>query len=737
MTLRSASARAVSISIAIFVALTPAAAQDPRPALRIGTTSSGIKIDGILDEVAWSSTDSIANLTQIEPVEGQVPTGRTVVRVLSTGAAIVFGIQAQDPDAARLTSFSRNRDASLTSEDHVRIVLDTYLDGRSGYVFIVNPHGARYDALVANQGEGENAQWDAIWEAATHRDSNGWSAEMMIPVKSLLFKRGLTEWGFNVERRIQRLLESSRWASPDRDVKINVTSRAGLLTGIPAFDLGLGMSIRPSVTSSVGKPAPAASAVSDVSASLDVTKRVGANTLGSLTINTDFAETEVDTRRTNLTRFPLLFPEKRTFFLEGSDIFDFGLGLGSSSGSSGDVIPFFSRRIGLLGGREVPLDGGLKIAGREGATNFGALVVRTGDVDTLPTGNTMGVVRLQQNVLEQSSIGAIATFGDPLGRDGSWTAGADLTYQTARFQGDKNFLVGVWGLAMDRDGLTGRTHALGTKIDYPNDLWDIAFTYKWIGETFDPSLGFVQRPGSQLVTFNVTHQPRPSQPVFGLRVRQIRNEFLNTLATDLDGRWESYRIFLAPINWRLENGDRHEINWVPTGERLVEPFEIAPGVIIPPGSYHWNRYRLETQLASKRRFSGQFTWWFGEFYSGVLDEYTATASWKPSALFIMEFNVTRNDARLAEGNFLQQVIGMRARFNVSPDLQFNSYMQYDNTTDSFGSNTRVRWTFSPLGELFVVYNHNIRELTPTPGSPREWRFDSNQLLVKLQYAWRY
>ena len=122
---------------------------------------------------------------------------------------------------------------------------------------------------------------------------------------------------------------------------------------------------------------------------------------------------------------------------------------------------------------------------------------------------------------------------------------------------------------------------------------------------------------------------------------------------------------------------------------------------------------------------------------GVLDEYIATASWKPSALFIMEFNVTRNDARLAEGNFLQQVIGMRARFNVSPDLQFNSYMQYDNTTDSFGSNTRVRWTFSPLGELFVVYNHNIRELTPTPGSPREWRFDSNQLLVKLQYAWRY
>jgi hypothetical protein len=290
---------------------------------------------------------------------------------------------------------------------------------------------------------------------------------------------------------------------------------------------------------------------------------------------------------------------------------------------------------------------------------------------------------------------------------------------------------------MDRDGLTGRSHALGTKIDYPNDLWDVAFTYKWVGESFDPSLGFVQRPGAQLITLNITNTPRPKRPILGLRVRQMTNEWFNTLATDLDGKWESYRVFLAPINWRLESGERYEINVVPTGERLVEPFEIAEGVVLAPGSYHWNRYRLEAQFASKRRLSGQLTWWFGEFYSGTLDEFIATASWKPSALFIMEFNATRNVARLAEGDFTQQVIGTRARINVSPDLQFNSYMQYDNTTDSFGSNTRVRWTFSPLGELFVVYNHNVRELNPTPGTPREWRFDSNQLLVKVQYAWRY
>jgi hypothetical protein len=513
-------------------------------------------------------------------------------------------------------------------------------------------------------------------------------------------------------------------------VKFNLTSRAGLLTDLPAFDLGVGLSVRPSLTAGAGIQGPGASWREEADASLDVTQRIGANSLASATVNTDFAETEVDTRRTNLTRFPLLFPEKRTFFLEGADIFDFGLGLS-------DPYAFFSRRIGLLGGREVPLDAGLKINGREGSTSLGALIVRTGQLDTLGTDNTMGVMRLRQNVLRESSIGAIFTAGDPLGRNGSWTGGADLTYQTSHFRGNKNFLVGLWGLAMDREGLGGLRHSIGGKIDYPNDLWDVAFTYRWVGDNFDPSLGFVPRRAAQIVNFNVNFVPRPKRPILGLKVRSMLNEFLNTLVTDLDGKWESYRIFLAPINWRFESGDRFEFNYVPVGERLVEPFAIADSVVISPGSYHWARWRLEHAFATKRKVSGQITWWFGDFYTGSLDEIAITAAWKPSSLFIVEFNGTRNIARLAEGSFTQQVIGTRIRVNVSPDFQLNSYLQYDNQTDSFGTNTRMRWTFSPVGEAFLVYNHNVNQLRDVLDRHRGWRFASNQLLLKVQYAFRY
>jgi hypothetical protein len=721
------------------------------PALRVAPLRGPIRLDGRLDEAAWAAADSIATLTEIEPREGAVPARRTVVRVLGGAGEIVIGVRAEDPEPERIVSFARERDAVLANEDHVKLVLDTYLDGRSGYVFAVNPNGARYDALVAGQGEGENADWDAVWEAATARTPAGWSAEIRIPTRSLLFRQGLTEWGFNVQRRIQRLQETDRWASPRRDYEITQTYRAGRLTGLPDFALGVGLTVRPSLTAGAGVPAPKARVRDDRDASLDVTQLVGANTLASLTVNTDFAETEVDTRRTNLTRFPLVFPEKRTFFLQGADVFDFGLG------TSDDVRPFFSRRVGLLNGAEVPIRVGAKINGRAGGSSYGALLVRTGHpggvgLDTLATANTLGVVRLKQNVLRESYVGVIATAGDPLGRADAWSAGADATYQTSRFRGDKNFLVGGWLLGTDRAGLAGERTSWGGKIDYPNDLLDAAFTFKRVGDGFDPSLGFVPRAGVQIYSLSATYQPRPKRRIAGLRVRQMFHEFEPRLVTDLGGRWESWRVFTAPVNYRLESGDRFELNWAPAGERLTSPFEVADGVTIPAGSYHWTRYRAEVGTAAKRRLSGQATWWFGNFYTGKLDELSLTAAWKPSPLFIMELNGTRNMGRLREGDFTQDLIGTRVRVNVSPDLQVNSYVQYDNESDTFGANTRLRWTFSPLGDLFVVYNHNLRhDIDPSTGLPlgagvqtdptrrldRRWGFASNQLLVKLQYAFRY
>jgi len=725
-------------------------AQSAAPEVRAGSLLAGYRLDGRLDEAMWSAADSIDGLTEVEPVVGRPSAARTVVRVLADQHRLLIGIRADDPDPAGIVSFARERDAALTNEDHVKIVIDTYRDGRSGYVFAVNPNGARYDALISGQGNAENANWDGVWNAVAVRTTTGWSAEIEIPVRSLQFASALETWGFNVQRRIQRLLETDRWASPARDFRVTQMSRAGRLSGLPTFALGIGLQVRPSLVGGSGVPAAGAPREDTGELSLDVTQALGANTLAALTVNTDFAETEVDSRRTNLTRFPIVFPEKRTFFLQGSDIFEFGLGLGD------DIRPFFSRRIGLLDGTEVPVLAGLKVTGRGSGTNIGALALRTSDVfdadhgSTRSTGTTLGTVRFSRNLFRESSVGVLASTGDPIGRGNSWTAGLDLSFRTSRLGGNKNLAAAVWALRTNRDGLAGERSALGARIEYPNDLWNVSATYKRIGDGFDPSLGFVPRRAAQIFEVSTDFIPRPKRPVLGLRVRQLVHEFRPRVVTDLDGRWESYRIFFAPINWRLESGDRFEVNYNPTGERLVEPFTIAPGVTIPAGTYRWHRMRLEGGLAPKRRFSGQVTYWFGPFYTGVLDELIATFAWKPSSLFNVEVNATRNAGRLREGDFTQEVVGTRVRVNVSPNLQFNTYAQYDNGTRSFGTNTRVRWTFSPLGDLFVVYNHNLRgDLDPVTGLPtgsasprdptaeRRWGFASNQLVVKLQYAFRY
>ena len=712
----------------------PALAQEgtdgTRPSFAAGAVKGEIRIDGLLSEPAWTEASPISALTMIEPEEGGVPTAATQVRVLASARYLLIGITALDPDPGGIVSTSKARDPQLRSEDYVKVVFDPFLDGRTGYIFALNPGGARYDALVARRGEGEDPQWDAVWEASTARGPDGWSAEIRIPLQSLSFDGSLDRWGFNVERRVERLQEVSRWASPFRDAKIAQTIRAGFLTGLPQFDTGLGLTVRPAVVTGGERrrndEGQLGSWEGSFEPSLDVFQRLGQNATAMATVNTDFAETEVDTRRTNLTRFPLFFPEKRTFFLEGSDIFDFGIGM--SSHHQSDVVPFFSRRIGLYAGETVPLEAGGKVSGKAGRLNFGGLVTHTGSVEELVGSSTMGAFRVKANVLEESTIGVLGTFGDPTGADGSYMVGMDATYQTSRLWGSKNFLMGAWGLATDREGLGGDKTAFGAKIDYPNDTWDIALTYLRLGDGFDPAMGFVPRKGIHKITGGANLRDY-TETVSWLRYAYY--ELRPTVVWNLDGEWESYRLFTAPINWRMESGDRLEVNANPEGEHLTEPFEISDGVVIDPGTYHFMRYRLEWAMATKRRVSGQLTWWFGDFYDGTLDQIQGRVQIRPSELLIFDLSVTRNIGELEAGEFDQQVYGLRALANFSSDVQLTSFIQYDDESEEVGTNTRLRWTFHPLGDLFLVYNYNVVDRLD------RWAMEASQLLLKVQYALRW
>ncbi len=715
----------LNICLLFFTNLLVFSQSTERPSFQSGKLQTAINLDGILDEDDWKNAPILQDFLTTEPIEKGTPSFQTIVRVIANEKFVIFGIECKDSNPNDIVKFSKIRDANISDEDYIKIVLDPFLDGQSGYIFAVNAFGARYDALVSNRGESENEDWDAIWEAQVTMNDDGWTTEIRLPIQSINFKKGQTTWGFNIERRIQRNQETIRWANVQRDQWFIQTSRAGLLINLPEFDYGIGLNIRPSLVTKLTKKGADADYNFKAEPSLDVSQRLSPNVLATLTINTDFAETEVDTRQTNLTRFPLFFPEKRTFFLEGSDIFEFGFGTGRST-----VLPFFSRRIGLFGNSEVPILAGAKINGRINKTAFAGLGVRTKSFNNNEQdydATHMGVFRVRQNVLKESSIGVIASVGDPLSRDGSWMSGADFTYQTTSFNGDKNFIAGGWALYTDRSDLMGDKSAFGVKIDYPNDKWDIAAVYSRIGEQFDPSYGFVPRKGIHYMRLGGTFAPRPEWSW----VRQMRHQIFATYIKGINGNWQSYNVFTAPINWRLESGDRIEFNIRPTGENITVPFEIAEDVAIPAGEYHFMRYRLEGEFAAKRKLSGQASWWFGSFYEGNLDQIELQLNWNPTALMGIEFNGVRNIGRLPWGDFDQTLIGSRIRFNVNSDLQLNSYIQYDTDSRVLGINARIHWIFSPLGDVIFVLNHN------TFNDPMEnWELQNQQILLKVRYNFR-
>ena len=721
--------RTISILFLVFIAVVPSLAQDYQPPVHaVGKVQGDIKLNGDLSEASWLDAPVLTNLKTTVPIEGGEPTGVTEVRILAEARNIYIGIICFDPDPSGIVSFSKLRDVDLQNEDHIRIVLDPSKDGQSGYIFGVNPSAARYDALVSNRGESENKNWDGIWEAKTAITEKGWTVEIKIPIQSINYKKGLTEWGFNIERRIQRLQETIRWSNVTRDQWFTQTSKAGLITELPEFSYGWGTNIRPSIVGNYTETGPASDKgiASDFTfqPSLDINQRIGPNITASLTANTDFAETEVDSRQTNLTRFSLFFPEKRTFFLEGADIFEFGLGIGRT------FLPFYSRKIGLYENTQVPIIAGGKINGRIDNTAFGGLFMGTDAVSTsdfeIPR-TQMGVIRVRQNIMKESSVGIIGTFGDPTGLSGSYLGGVDFTYQTTSFNGNKNILIGATYQYTDREDLNGDQTAFSFKFDYPNDLWDIALTYIRLGDAFDPSLGFVPRKAINSYRFGVTYAPRPDWNW----LRQMRNQIFISYVSDLAGNWESYRVFTAPVNWRLESGDRIEANFVPTGENEPIDRDVADGVSILAGEYHYFRYRFEMEFAAKRKINGQASWWFGTFYDGTLNTYELKVNWNPFKILTFEFEGIKNIGSLVSGNFDQTLIGGRARLNITPDLQLNSYVQYDTESKSVGINSRLHYIFLPLGDLFVVYNHNtIQDLNES------WRLNTSQLIIKARYTFR-
>ncbi len=652
-------------------------------------------IDGLLAEDCWNDAIAIGDLIQTEPVEGQAPSERTETRVLFDDQHLYIGIRCFDSDPGGILASKMKRDSDLNADDRVIVVLDTFGDRRNGYTFIVNPAGAQADAFIASNGEVVNNAWDAIWHAHATIDSKGWMVEMAIPFQSLSFGSELETWGFNVQRVIKRRLENSRWASPRRNAGIYRVSEAGALTGLNGIKQGLGLDVVPFFSTHwsdnegddshlLGKPG------------FDAFYRLAPNFGAALTVNTDFAATEVDQRRINLTRFPLFFPEKRDFFLQDAGVFQFA-DLGD------DLIPFFSRRVGLTDdGQEVPIDVGAKLAGQLGDFQVGLLDVQTGSAHDFEATNLFAA-RVSKHLGEQSSVGGIVTSGDPDGTGSNTLLGLDYNFSTSSFRQDRNLRASAWYLttrsAEESSDPAAQDAAFGASVAYPNDTWSFELAAKEIQADFEPALGFVPRTGIRKYSGQVEYEV-----LVNADIRRLDFGVEPEIVTDLDGDVESSetRVGLVHVLW--DSGDELSFEAIPSYERLSEPFEIEDDVTLPEGTYDWLRWRVEAESALKRPATVFGALEVGNFFDGERTDWEAGVSWRPSRYFNTEVVYEWNLVDLPQGTFDAHVGALRLDFAASPSLTWSNLLQFDNDSDSLGWNSRVQWILKPGETLNLVLN---------------------------------
>jgi hypothetical protein len=687
-----------------------------------------IRIDGVLDEPPWRANPAIANLVQVEPRPGVEPSEVTQVWLYYSQEALYVAVRSIDRTPSRLVATDMRRDADIEDQDNIEIVLDTFNDDRNGYYFATNPVGALVDGRIT-ENRGPSLDWDGIWQVRTRSDAQGWTAEFEIPFKTIGFNPSLDRWGFNISRHLARLRETSRWASPPLDIRFSQVANAGHISGMEGLSQGIGLDIKPygitGFTRDINNP-HRWKAAGDAGA--DVFYRITANLVSATTFNTDFAETEVDNRQVNLSRFPLFFPEKRSFFLEDAGIFEFG------GGDRDELMPFFSRRIGLVEGNEIPIRVGEKLTGKVGRFDVGLLNVQTGafkeDDEVNVDARNLTVARVKTNFGSQSYIGGLFTNGDPGGAGSNRAGGLDLRLATSNlFNRGKNMNLTLFGSKTWSPNVSSRDTAFGGSVSYPNDLVDIEYRWMQIGERYEPALGFVRRNGVRSSSFNSEISPRPRL----WNIRQMSFEFQYQDYYSLEHRATETREFsLTPFQWQFNSGDMVSYDWSHNTERLFEPWEISDGVVLPTGSYGFNSHRASFRSSSARPLAVDLEFGSGSFFGGTRKQIESELTWRKDRHLTSSLGLERNWISLADGEFTTTILMCRLDYSFTPFLSLANFVQYDNESDNIGLQSRLRWILKPGNEFIFVLNNGWQQNALDRFENAQTRFR-----VKFDYTFRF
>jgi hypothetical protein len=696
-------------------------------------------LDGdVLGDAAWAEVSALDSFWQITPDEGQPASERTEVRIGYTKDTLFIGVVCHDREPGRIIVAESRRDSPLEETDSFQLILDTFRDGQSGFVFGTNPTALEFDGQVTNEGReadlgpglqtstvsGFNKNWDASWEVRTRTAEFGWSAEFAIPFRTLRYRSGgaAQVWGLNFQRNIRRRNETSFWAPLPRQFNLYRVSLAGSLRGLEVPSQR-NLKITPYVLGETARDYQTrASADWSAEAGVDLKYSLTPSLTLDATVNTDFAQVEVDEQQINLDRFNLFFPEKRPFFLENAGQF--------AVGTPAEVELFFTRRIGIgPRGEVVPILAGGRLSGKVHGFNVGLLDMQTRSQEgvtlpgTPPVGRNgiasvpstnFGVVRLGRDLPNRSGFGAIFVNRQGTGEaappgDYNRTYGVDGRWGIRRYG-----LVSGYVAKTSSPNITRNDHAFNLGASYLSPSWDIYGRYTEVGEGFNPEVGFLARRGYRKPEALVYHVRRMNG---WMGLHEIRPHVSYRGFWKPDGFQESGFMHMDS-HWEWRSGYEVHTGVNLTREGLRAPFEIYPGVVVPPGTYDHSEVQIVFNTNKGAPVSLDTRLTVGGWFGGDRVVFTPVLRARAGDAFNAEAQWARNDLDLPGGAFTTNLVRLRLSYSFTPRLFVQSLVQYNDLIDNWSTNLRLGWLQTANVGLFIVFNEN-REVGGLPIGPRD------------------
>jgi hypothetical protein len=688
-----------------------------RKSFEISRADSAPIIDGRLDDDVWKNAAAIDDFHQTSPSDGGTPTESTVVWVTYDDEYLYIAADLRDSSPSEIQAKQMIQGKLFFSDDRFWVALDSFNTKRNDYFFQVNANGIRREALRENNARFIE-EWSAIWLAESAVHEHGWATEIAIPFKSISFAPDSDTWGINFGRGIVRKQEFNMWSSHERQ---DWPAYGGEVSGIDEIEQGRGLDIVPSVSVSQSRDLVLGESGSGLEPSLDVRYRITPSLSATFTVNTDFSTAEVDEQQIVLDRFSLFFPEKRDFFLQDAGIFEFG-----NIDTNGR--PFFSRRIGLSAdGEAVGIDFGAKLTGRVGDFNVGTLAIRQEAYDDIEA-KDLFVARGSYNVLDESAVGFIMTHGDPTSNETNSVAGLDFLYRNSNGPFGEILTGKFWAQKSRSSDLDGDDQAFGMNLEIPSDVLSAYVSGQYIEEDFHPALGFVNRTGIRRVDTGLRYRTRPEEG----RWRAINNRIDFTHVSDMEGTTLSKRTAIRPVSFYSHTDDFLFVEWERNTENVLADFELFGRLNVPTGVYEFDRYRAEIATGQQRPLRVVLSVQDGGFFGGDRLEKFVEFQWRQSAYFFLGVTFTENVVEMPSGNFTSHLASLRSDIAFNSRWSWSNLFQYDNTSEAFGVDSRLRYMPEAGKEMVFVLNHGA-SVDP------ENRLTSTQseMNLKLSYTFRY